>query len=160
MNLEQKLEAVQNQLNEIKSELEADKRKQEELKNRNWPNEIKPGMLFAKWGVYYIVSRIERSMDLRLIGLQDGNRYSDDSLFGNNEKEFAYIGLAKDRIKIEDATHEPTGDELVGKLCQFSDDGENWSAAKHKCIGRVYLSGSMVYLSGSCMTWKYARLAR
>lgn len=133
MNLEQKLEAVQNQLNEIKSELEANKRKQEELKKRNWPEKIEPGMVFrCPIGTFLIRYRSHGPLgpinDWDLVEIFTGRYLSGEGgKFSGQEHEFTYLGHARDLIKIEDATHEPTGAELVGKLCQFSDDGKTWT---------------------------------
>lgn len=52
---------------------------------------------------------------------------NDCSPFDGDESDFTYLGYARDllAIKTPDAP-EPTGAELVGKVCEFSDDGKTW----------------------------------
>lgn len=125
MSPEEKLEMGRKLIAEAEAEIAA--------KKRNWPEKIEPGMVFESNGDKMILSKINRNGDLRLIGLDDGNRFSDDSTFGmDGEESFAYLGRARDLIKIADDAHEPTGAELVGKMCMFrgfnvgQDDPDEW----------------------------------
>lgn len=62
---------------------------------------------------------------VKIIGEHAGMRWADWSLDLMPNAKF--LGHARDllTIKAPDAP-EPTGAELVGRLCEFSDDGLNW----------------------------------
>lgn len=65
--------------------------------------------------------------------------------------------LSEPAIKAPDAP-EPTGANLVGRVCEFSDDGRKWSDdVPHKCTKYSPAEG----YACSCGAWsKFARLAK
>lgn len=118
MSPEEKIEAAQKLIDEARAEIAA--------KKRNWPEKIEPGMMF-RWesgytkGHTYIFAR-----GGCLVNIATGETFEGDQGFRGKQDQFTYLGHARDLIKIADDTHEPTGAELVGKVCEFSDDGERW----------------------------------
>lgn len=116
MSPEEKIEAAKKLIAEARAEMAA--------KKRNWLEEAKPGMLFRSNGkVVAIPPRYPVdhaiSLDPECIGM---------SCYGwENAPDIEYLGHARDLIKIADDAHEPTGVELVGRLCEFSDDGKAWT---------------------------------
>ena len=61
------------------------------------------------------------------------------------------------RAEIADDAHEPTGAELVGKVCEYSDSGFTaCMAAKSECRG----IGPHGYMDSRGTWYKFARLAR
>lgn len=86
-----------------------------------------------------------------------GGKWNSESLFRGSEDRFAYLGHARDILTIRTDAHEPTGAELVGKVCEFSDDGfEAYVTAKAECHG-IGVRGYMNWLG---IWWKFARLAK
>ena len=108
-------------INEIKRELEVLTAKvaayeAEKATKRNWPERIEAGMCFERDGITYV-----STVDTMLVCVHGheaniGNIYSRRGYFGAVEDEFRYLGHARDRIKIIEDAHEPTGAELVGAL--------------------------------------------
>lgn len=80
----------------------------------------------------------------------------------HEDPSLEYLGHARDllAIKAPDApdTPEPTGMDLVGKVCEFSDIVGSWGdGTPHKCTGYDLEQG----YECSCGSWsKFARLYR
>ena len=70
--------------------------------------------------------------------------------------------LSELTIKTPDAP-EPTGAELVGKMCEFSDDGKEWTRPSSVCkeYSESGFSGHGYYEDAeNGWRWKFARLAK
>lgn len=112
------------------AELRAGADRLEREGERNWPEKVEAGMLFRHTeGATYIFPARDCDDLLCVVGDgtdEPGDYYSRD-LFRSEPQHFAYLGHARDllTIKAPDAP-EPTGAELVGKVCEFSDDGKAW----------------------------------
>lgn len=120
MSPEEKIEMGRKLIAEAEAEIAA--------KKRSWPEKIEPGMVFKWWnGFVYIFAR-----GGCLVNAATGETFEGDQGFRGKEHQFSYLGHARDLIKIADAAHEPTGAELVGKMCMFrgfnlgQDDPEEW----------------------------------
>ena len=155
MSPEEKIEAAQKLIDEARAEMAA--------KKRNWLEEAKPGMLFRSYGAVVAIPPRHPvdyaiSLDPEHIGT---------SCYGwEDAKDLEYLGHARDILTIAlppqvIEAHEPTGAELVGKMCQVSlypiskaDDGI-------KCMVTSF-DPTIGYRTkeGGIVPWKYARLAR
>jgi len=71
---------------------------------------------------------------------------------------FTYLGHARDLIKIANVAHEPTGAELVGKVCVYTNDDGRMNNAGRTC--EVYEPGRGYSWGSRRMWYKHARLAR
>ena len=150
MSPEEKIEAAQKLIDEARAEIAA--------KKRNWLEEAKPGMLFRSNGkVVAIPPRhpVDHaiSLDPERIGM---------SCYGwENAPDIEYLGHARDLIKIADDAHEPTGAELVGKMCQVSLPPISKPNDGIRCLVTSFdpIIGYRTK-EGEDMPWKYARLAR
>lgn len=151
MSPEEKIKAAQKLIDEAMAEIAA--------KKRNWLEEAKPGMLFRSNGkVVAIPPRYPVdhaiSLDPELIGM---------SCYGwENAPDIEYLGHARDILTISlppqvIEAHGPTGEELVGKVCDYVHaDGRTYAGQ----VCEVYEPGRG-YSWGSRTTWyKHARLAR
>lgn len=146
MSPEEKIDAAQKLIAEAMAELTA--------KKRNWPEKIEPGMLF-RWvkGSVYIFAR-----GGCLVNVATGETFEGDQGFRGKQDQFTYLGHARDLIKIANVAHEPTGAELVGRRCVYTDDDGRTRGAGRVC--EVYEPGRG-YSWGTRTTWyKHARLAR
>ena len=129
---------------------------------RNWPERIEAGMCFgiSEGGVecQYIVSDASRLVCIasntpRMIG----GKWNSESLFRGCESRFTYLGHARDILTIRTDAHEPTGAELVGRVCEFSDDDfVSYTTRESECHG----TGVRGYMTKLGVWWKFARLAR
>lgn len=150
MSPEEKIEAAQKLIDEARAEIAA--------KKRNWLEEAKPGMLFRSNGkVVAIPPRYPVdhaiSLDPESIGM---------SCYGwENAPDIECLGHARDLIKIADDACEPTGAELVGKVCQVSLSPINEPNDGIRCLVTSFdpIIGYRTK-EGENMPWKYARLAR
>ena len=160
MSPEEKIKAAQKLIDEARAELTA--------KKRNWPENIEPGMCFGLRGFVYIYTDFGDLVIVRSSeGAQnEGKRYAPAEGFAGLEDEFTYLGHARDLIKIADDAPEPTWAKLVGEVCEFSDDGVNWTLGSLRsgrgmdpriCTG--FSPDAHAYDNMGCK-WKYARLAR
>ena len=155
MSPEEKIEAAQKLIDEARAEFAA--------KRRNWPEKIEPGMVFScPIGTFLIRYRSHGPLgpvnDWDLVEIFTGRYLSGEGgKFSGQEHEFSYLGHARDLIKIADDAHEPTGAELVGKVCVYAhDDGRTYAGR----VCEVYEPGRG-YSWGTRATWyKHARLAR
>ena len=166
MSLEERLEKAEKLVAEVKAELAAMR-----ATKRNWPERIEAGMVFgiSEGGMecQYIVSDASRLVCIasNTPGMI-GGKWNSESLFRGSEDRFAYLGHARDILTIRTDAHEPTGAELVGRVCEFSDDGENWTDGARPreqgdpriCIG--YDGKSDRPYSNRWAEWKLARLAK
>lgn len=150
MSPEEKIKAAQKLIDEARAEIAA--------KKRNWLEEVKPGMLFRSNGkVVAIPPRhpVDHaiSLDPEHIGM---------SCYGwENAPDIECLGHARDLIKIADDACEPTGAELVGKVCQVSLSPINEPNDGIRCLVTSFdpIIGYRTK-EGENMPWKYARLAR
>lgn len=155
MSPEEKIEAAQKLIDEARAEFAA--------KKRNWLEEAKPGMLFRSNGkVVAIPPRhpVDHaiSLDPERIGM---------SCYGwENAPDIEYLGHARDILTIAlppqvIEAHEPTGAELVGKVCQVSLSPISEPNDGIRCLVTSFdpIIGYRTK-EGENMPWKYARLAR
>jgi len=148
MSPEEKIEAAQKLINEARAEIAA--------KKRSWPEKIEAGMCFGE-------EDGDKSMwivcdDLQLVCVSSykaGIRWG-----GWRETKTRLRYLGRDLIKIADDAHEPTGAELVGKVCEFSADGVAWEESRFECIRFDENCEVARYLSRGYGWWTFARLAR
>ena len=155
MSPEEKIEAAQKLIDEARAELAA--------KKRNWPETIEAGMVFYhnRGGFHYMACSTDGENVNNLVCLKAGQNYSFKNLFHGDEAEFTYLGHARDLIKIADDAHEPTGAELVGKICQVSLHPISEPNDGIRCLVTSFdpIIGYRTK-EGEDMPWKYARLAR
>ena len=118
MSLEERLEQAEKLVAEVKAELAAMR-----ATKRNWPERIEAGMCFAQAnGSRHLVCGTKLvNLDTGALWLLGGGPSGDD------KTDLLYLG--KMDLTIRTDAHEPTGAELVGKVCEFSDDGVNWIAS-------------------------------
>lgn len=175
MTIEKRLAEAQKLIDEVKAELAAKAKPA-----RNWPEKIELGHAFRhiSTNAVYIAMYRESNrneFDLRQVteGLSGkiGNFWNSGNGFGESTpNEWEYLGHARDvlTIRAEKAeAHEPTGAELVGKVCEFSDDGETW-VGRELCARfdlsdaeMRFRSETMIGKTGCGQMWfKFARLAR
>ena len=150
MSPEEKIAAAEKLIAEAKAEIAA--------KKRNWPEKIEPGMLFRYLDkVWIAMSATGRHPCDTLVSLESGFTYALHNLFNGRDQLFVYLGHARDLIKIADDAHEPTGAELVGKVCDYVHaDGRTYAGQ----VCEVYEPGRG-YSWGARTTWyKHARLAQ
>lgn len=150
MTIEQRIEAAEKLLAEAKAELA------KTTTRKNWPEKMEAGMVFRhKRGKVCILTKAN---DLVWLSAPDddavhGGTYGPAKQgFGGKEDCFTYLGHARDILTIRTDAHEPTGAELVGKVCEFS-DGNRWSAP-------CECTSEPKYRAANGLMWKYARLAR
>ena len=155
MSPEEKIEAAQKLIDEARAEIAE--------KKRNWPEQIEPGMCFGLRGFAYIYTDFGDLVIVRSSeGAQnEGKRYAPAEGFAGLEDDFAYLGHARDLIKIADDAHEPAGAELVGKVCQVSLSPINRPNDGIRCLVTSFdpIIGYRTE-EGENTPWKYARLAR
>ena len=157
MSPEEKIEMGRKLIAEAEAEIAA--------KKRNWPEEIKSGMIFRHNGGALYVSCFplgdERFSLVRLNSAskiwKSGTLCGLDGFGISGDKAFAYLGYACDLIRIADDAHEPTGAELVGKVCEYSDSGFTaCMTAKSECRG----IGPHGYMDSRGTWYRFARLTR
>lgn len=146
MSPEEKIEAAQKLIDEARVEIAA--------KKRNWPEKIEAGMCFGEEDgdkAVWIVCD-----DLQLVCVSSykaGIRWG-----GWRETKTRLRYLGRDLIKIADDAHEPTGVELVGKVCVYTHDDGRTNDDGLVC--EVYEPGRG-YSWGARATWyRFARLAQ
>ena len=182
MSLEERLEQAEKLVADVKAELAAMR-----ATKRNWPERIEAGMCFERNGGTYIATTDRSLLCIHGINAFIGNIYSLHGYFGSVEGEFAYLGHARDILAIRtDAhepvegideqrqkyanaseyyaaarapkAHEPTGAELVGKVCEFSDSPIGpWSPGLCAAFGH---NPTYQYRKAGGAEWRYARLAK
>ena len=107
MSLEERLEKAEKLVAEVKAELAAMR-----VTKRNWPERIEAGMCFGREDVRYVL------FGKRLASIESGVVWSTSGCpFGGDQSEFVYLG--KIDLTIRTDAHEPTGAELVGRMCEF-----------------------------------------
>ena len=104
-------------INEIKRELEALTAKvaayeAEKATKRNWPERIEAGMCF-RWGKGLTYIYVQGGT---LANIESGETFDAHLGFNGRERDFTYLGHARDILTIRTDAHEPTGAELVGAL--------------------------------------------
>ena len=130
MSLEERLEKAEKLVAEVKAELAAMR-----ATKRNWPERIEAGMVFALFDQLFMpFSHANDGVCRWKICLNDG-MISELGSIGSSSTAFSYKGRGADGLRWSDPTeacinatdaHEPTGAELVGKVCEASDDGICW----------------------------------
>lgn len=148
MSPEEKLEMGRKLIAEAEAEIAANR--------RNWPEKIERGMCFGSNRTKAMWMATDKPGSFVCIRCSGDNGTGIGATLGDL-KDSTYIGHARDLIKIADDAHEPTGAELVGKMCYVSDDGVNWHGPwrleSHK--------PTQGWSWGSHETWyQHARLAR
>ena len=160
MSLEERLEQAEKLVADVKAELAAMR-----ATKRNWPERIEAGMVFRVNGESMMVPNGKPvSYVIALTGEKVGmSHYGWESAPG-----IEYLGHARDILTIRTDAHEPTGAELVGRLCEFSDDGCNWVALA-PCGRFDPKDGQSIYrvepdsvtVDGDVRAWfRFARLAK
>lgn len=145
MTIEERIEAAQKLIEEAKAELAA-----KAAPRRNWPEKVEAGDCFERNGSRYVM------LADQLIDLDRDTTWAGANGFDGDEKDFAYIG--KLDLTIRTDAHEPTGEELVGKMCEFSDAGfETFTSSRKPC--HEYKEGRG-YKDHNGAWWNIARLAR
>lgn len=158
MSLEERLEQAEKLVAEVKAELAAMR-----ATKRNWPERIEAGMVFgiSEGGMecQYIVSDASRLVCIasNTPGMI-GGKWNSESLFRGSEDRFTYLGHARDILTIRTGAHEPTGAELVGKVCEFSDDGVKWESSGE--CERFKADDTFPYKRRGGFVWRFARLAK
>ena len=155
MSPEEKIEAAEKLIAEAKAEFAA--------KKRNWPEKIEPGMCFGLRGFVYIYTDFGDLVIVRSSeGAQnEGKRYAPAKGFAGLEDDFTYLGHARDLIKIADDVPEPTGADLVGKLCEYCDIDGEWDHYWDTGVCKNFAPGAdRPYLRDQGGQFRFARLAR
>ena len=125
---------------------------------RNWPERIEAGDCFevtsgARW--------MKTDTDGILVCIRDEHGKMDAAgvtIKVTHYDDMTYLGHARDILTIRTDAHEPTGAELVGKVCIYTDDDGRMNDAGWAC--EVYEPGRG-YSWGNRTTWyKHARLAK
>ena len=159
MSPEEKIEAAQKLIDEARVELTAMREKA--AAPRNWPERIDAGMVFRHRGGAVYVWAHDRCQELVCLVAGGESRCGDvfdKDLARACMDSFSYLGHARDLIKIADDAHEPTGAELVGKVCVYTNDDGRMNDAGRAC--EVYEPGRG-YSWGARATWyRFARLAQ
>lgn len=163
MSLEERLEQAEKLVAEVKAELAAMR-----ATKRNWPERIEAGMVFgiSEGGMecQYIVSDASRLVCIasNTPGMI-GGKWDSESLFRGSEDRFTYLGHARDILTIRTDAHEPTGAELVGRECNVSANGKDWTGPV--CVHSYdpysptpYRVASHDSFTMHC--WAFARLAK
>jgi len=163
MSPEEKIEAAQKLIDEARAELTAMREKA--AAPRNWPERIDAGMVFRHRGGAVYVWAHDRCQELVCLVAGGESRCGDvfdKDLARACMDSFSYLGHARDLIKIADDAHEPTGAELVGKVCRLSlhplDRPD--SGVEDVVVNYDATTGEYYGERGQGRPWKYARLAR
>ena len=156
MSPEEKIEAAQKLIDEARAEIAANK--------RNWPEKIEAGMVFRHRGGSVYVWAHDRCQELVCLVAGGESRCGDvfdKDLARACMDSFSYLGHARDLIKIADDAHEPTGAELVGKVCQVSLSPINRPNDGIRCLVTSF-DPTIGYRTkeGEGTPWKYARLSQ
>ena len=161
-------------INDIKRELEALTAKvaayeAEKVAKRNWPERIEAGMVFALFDQLFMpFSHANDGVCRWKICLNDGT-ISEIGTIGSSSTAFGYKGRGSDGLRWSDPTeacmnaadaHEPTGAELVGRVCEVMGVKAGRPAtAWSPTLGVTWADDDMVQ-SGAAAWHKDARLAK
>ena len=107
MTIEERLEQAEKLVAEVKAELAAMR-----VTKRNWPERIEAGMCF-RWGKGLTYIYVQGGT---LANIESGETFDAHLGFNGRERDFTYLGHARDILTIRTDAHEPTGAELVGIL--------------------------------------------
>lgn len=145
MTIEKRIEAAQKLIEEVKAELAA-----KAAPRRNWPEKVEAGDCFEipTFGTWMSLGNYGYAC---ISGDRVGAHAEDISGTG-----VVYLGHARDVITIRTDAHKPTGAELVGKMCEVSNNGTHWF--DKRTITEYRIGSDEPYFG--IRTWKYARLAR
>ena len=145
--MEERLEQAEKLVAEVKAELAAMR-----ATKRNWPERIEAGMCFAQAnGSRYLVCGTKLvNLDTGALWLLGGGPSGDD------KTDLLYLG--KMDLTIRTDAHEPTGAELVGRMCEFADLMSGpWSPGECAAFGQ---NPAYPYRKAGGAEWKFARLAK
>lgn len=160
-------------ITEIKRELEALTAKvaayeaEKAKPARNWPEKIEPGMAFQSPAT--TATWMATDVDGLFVCLkgETGSFKAAGRTMRLNREGIPHAGHARDILTVRTDAHEPTGAELVGKVCEFSDDGVKWFGRNECAMFDAddtvmrYRSDAMLGDSGVGAMWfRFARLAR
>ena len=150
MSLEERLEQAEKLVAEVKAELAA----MRATKASNWPERIEAGMCF-RWGKGLTYIYVQGGT---LANIESGETFDAHLGFNGRERDFTYLGHARDILAIRTGAHEPTGAELVGRMCEFADLMSGpWSPGECAAFGQ---NPAYPYRKAGGAEWKYARLAK
>lgn len=143
MTIEERLEQAEKLVAEVKAELAA-----KAAPRRNWPEKVEAGMVFSEpngsANAWFAAGIGFACISGSCLGMWRETLPDDCH----------YIG--KDCIQIRTDAHEPTGAELVGEVCEFSDDGKEWHFTDgRECNGYSESEGYSWGMQGRW--WQYAR---
>lgn len=106
------LEQAKDQFAEEVAKLESERT----TPRRNWPEKVEAGMCFRAYGSVIITTGT--STDLSMVSAVSiaGKSHGTTCYKWDKAPDLEYLGHARDRIKIIEDAHEPTGAELVGAM--------------------------------------------
>lgn len=148
----EKAKAVIEEMRELLVKLEAEK-----ATKRNWPERIEAGMVFRSPGTTatWMATDVD-GLFVCLKGETDSFKAA-GRMMRLERDNVPHAGHARDILAIRTDAHEPTGAELVGKMCEFSDDDfVSYTTRESECHG----TGVRGYMTKLGIWWKFARLAR
>ncbi len=149
MSLEERLEKAEKLVAEVKAELAAMR-----VTKRNWPERIEAGDCFeqANGSRYLVCGTKLVSLDTGALWLLGGGPS------GNDKTDLSYLG--KIDLTIRTDAHEPTGAELVGRVCEVMGVKAGRPAtAWSPTLGVTWADDDMIQ-SGAAAWHKDARLAK
>ena len=154
MSPEEKIEAAQKLIDEARAEIAA--------KKRNWPEKIDAGMLFRSNGK--VVAIPPRHPVDHAISL-DPERIGMRCYGWESAPDIEYLGHARDILTIAlppqvIEAHEPTGAELVGKVCEYCDIDSDWDHWDTGVCKSFAPGADQPYLRDQGGQFRFARLAR
>ena len=150
MSLEERLEQAEKLVTEVKAELAV--MRAEKATKRNWPERIEAGDCFKDAEDNRIWLAISERTFCCVIGENTGVH-----AYGHREA-WAYLG--RDILTILTAAHEPTGAELVGRVCEVMGVKAGRPAtAWSPTLGVTWADDDMIQ-SGAAAWHKDARLAK
>ena len=185
MTIEERLEQAEKLVADVKAELAA--MRAEKATKRNWPERIEAGMVFqspgttATWmatdvdGLFVCLKGETDSFKAagRTMRLERDNvphaGHARDILAIRTDAHEPVEGIDEQRQKYANASeyyaaarapkaHEPTGAELVGRMCEFADLMSGpWSPGECAAFGQ---NPAYPYRKAGGAEWKFARLAK
>ena len=143
----EKVKAVIEEMRELLAKLEAEK-----ATKRNWPERIEAGDCFeqANGSRYLVCGTKFVNLDTGALWLLGGGPSGSDKI------DLSYLG--KIDLSIRTDAHEPTGAELVGRVCEFADLMSGpWSPGECAAFGQ---NPAYPYRKAGGAEWKFARLTK
>ena len=118
MSLEERLEQAEKLVAEVKAELAA--MRAEKATKRNWPERIEAGMVFKAKMTEATWMAVDGANLVCIANGEKGGYGVMCDIASPNALD--YLGHARDILTIRTDAHEPTGAELVGRVCQFTNE--------------------------------------